>query len=117
MSNWVNCNAPHRFQADGRVPNSRGDLATPVTPGELAGLVLRLSDSDDGAAIHSDLGNLPTQETVDQIGRIYHEVSALLLQTHILPLGVGQPFWSIWSIPGVMGLFVHRHRITDHTRI
>ena len=116
MSNWVNCNADYRFQVDVTTPNGSGDLATPAA-GVVTGLVVRLSDSNDGAAINSAVDNLPAQETADRAGRFFYDCDTLFLQTYVLPLGTGKPFWAIWSKAGDLDLYVHRYRITDHTRI
>lgn len=98
MSLKMNCNAANRYQVDIRVPNTLGNLAAPSAAGQLANIKLRFSATKNGAAIHANVGNLATTETSGKVGRLYHELSQALHQTHLLPLGDGASYFAIWSL-------------------
>lgn len=96
----INCYTDQVFQVDAQVPNPlTGVLGTP-TAGQLAGLTVRIAATRGGPAIHPSLDNLPAQERAGKPGRFYVAVDAALLITHLLPLGIGTPFYVIWSKAG-----------------
>jgi hypothetical protein len=112
----VNCYADFRFQVDIQTPNASGKLARP-SAGAISGITLRLSDSETGAALNPAVDNLPAAETTGLAGRFYYSCDTALLQSYILPLGVGKTFWAIWSKSGDMNQYSEAYRIMDRTRI
>jgi hypothetical protein len=112
----VDCRKKFRFQVAVEIPNTKGVLAAPAA-GVVTGVLLRLSATKNGAAIHADVNALATTEASGLSGTFYAEVSKTLLETHILPLGVGLRFYAIWSKAGDMDLQYTPFTVVDGTEV
>ena len=77
---------------------------TQPAAGVITTIKLRLSATATGTAINAAVGDLATTEASGKAGRFYVTVDTTLLQTHLLPLGVGQAFYAIWSKAGDMDM-------------
>jgi hypothetical protein len=112
----VDCRKKFRFQMAVKIPDTKGVLAAPAA-GVVTGVLLRLSATKSGAAIHADVNALATTEASGLSGTFYAEVSKTLLETHILPLGVGLRFYAIWSKAGDMDLQYTPFTVADGTEV
>jgi len=113
-----NCNQEQRFRAKARVPDSTGALATPSAAGAVTGLLLRLaSDPTTLAAIHANVEDLAASEEAGEVGTFYVLVSQSLMQTHVLPLGVGAMAYEVWYKTGTADYLVRPFLVSDRTVI
>jgi hypothetical protein len=95
----VNCYAPFPFQVDTEVPDATTGIPGPPALGAVTGVKVRLSATPFGNAIHANVSNLAAAERAGVPGRFYYTVTAALLTAHVLPLGVGETFYAVWSKP------------------
>ena len=116
MSQSVNCAAAFKFRVTPTVELSPGVWGNaPV--GTLTGIKLRLAATSTGTAIHADVNALPATEDSDEAGAFYVLVGPAELTAHILSLGVGRPFWAIWSKAGDFDMESTPFRVAAYTRV
>jgi len=116
MSQRVNCHKDFDFQVDVTIPNTAGVLATPAA-GVITALKMRLAATRNGTAIHADVDALSASERAGQAARFYVSVDKAKLETHILTLGVGAPFFAVWSKTGDMDMENVRYLVDDGTNV
>lgn len=102
----VNVNSGFVYQARARIPNAEGQLASPLTLGEITGLKLRLCATPGGAAIDAAVDDLPAVENAEEPGLFEVAVSQDTQQDWLLPLGRGKKFYGVWSKDGVADFLV-----------
>lgn len=115
MAKAVNCRADYVFQHDLQVPVLTTGIQGAPTLGAVTSIVVRLSATKDGAAIHAAVGTLAASERSLKPGRFYVPVDATLLTTHVLPLGAGASFFAIWSKTGDFDLESFEFQVADGT--
>jgi hypothetical protein len=112
----LNVYADYTFQVRVQLLGTNGKLRD-ATTGEVPGLVLRLAATATGAALNAAVGNLAAQERTGDAAIRYVTVDTGLLQTHVLPLGVGALVYAIWSVPGDADRLYVPYVIADRTRV
>ena len=116
MKKRVNVRTDYTFQVDIATPAAdTGIMGPPAAVGDITGITLRLSQTKTGLAIHAHVGTLTAMERPAVPGRFYVTVDTALLVTHVLPLGVGDTFYAIWSKTGDMDREAVGYLIADGT--
>jgi len=116
MKHRVDVRVDYDFWCDLTTPAAgTGVVGPPAALGQVTGVVVRLSATKTGAAIHGDVGNLAATERNDMPGRFYYTVDTALLVTHLLPLGVGATFYAIWSKANAMDRQAVPYLVADGT--
>jgi hypothetical protein len=116
VAKHVNCYSDYRFQVDITTPDSTGELAQPSL-GAITGILLRLSATETGAALNAAVDALAASETAGTAGRFYYSVDTSLLQSYVLPLGVGASFYAIWSKTNDMDMKSVRFIVADRDKV
>jgi hypothetical protein len=110
-----NCNASRTYQVDARTQSATtGGLVTPAL-GAITGITMRLAATRDGDAINPAVDDLPALERPEKAGRFYVAVSQQLHQDHLLPLGVGAPYFAIWYKAGEFDFYVEEYFVLAET--
>lgn len=116
MANRVNCRKDFRPQVYVRMPGTDGQLGDPGA-GIVTTLKARISATEGGAAIHAAVNDLAVGETAVQpaTGKrlFYLVIDQALMETHVLPLGVGKSFWVVYSVAGDADKMSREYQVGD----
>lgn len=117
MSQPVNCYADFTFGVDVNMKDAATLIERPATAGEVTNIKLRLAATKHGTAIHSDVNALAASECSGMPARFAVPMDAAVLTAHVLPLGVGRPFYAIWSKTGDLDFAWEEFRVASDVRV
>lgn len=120
MAKRINCHKDFRPQVDVQTPDDYGNPNDPGA-GAITTLVGRISTTETGPAIHVDVDALAFAETPLQgsadARRFFAVIDKILMETHVLPLGVGTSFYVIYSKSGDADFMAVRYLVDDRDRV